>query len=112
MGVVVLAVAAGDVAGFATWDAALHDAIAVATRNHTIIAVAHALAQVRLQAEWGQLKARSLTRPSAVRLQAEHRAIVGALRCRDKADARARLREPILHVQAYMFGEEPDWPAR
>jgi DNA-binding FadR family transcriptional regulator len=104
--------AAGDVAGFETWDAALHDAIAVATRNQTIIAVARALARVRLQAEWGQLKARSMTAERRAKLQAEHRGIVGAFRCRDKAGARARLREHILHVQAYMFGEEPDWPAR
>jgi DNA-binding FadR family transcriptional regulator len=104
--------AAGDVVGFETWDAALHDAIAVATRNQTIIVVARALAKVRLQAEWGQLKARSMTAERRVRLQAEHCAIVDAFRCRDRTAARARLREHILHVQAYMLGEEPDWPAR
>lgn len=103
--------AAEDVAGFETWDAALHDAIAVATRNQAIIVMARALARVRLQAEWGQLKARSMTVERRARLQAEHRAIVGAFRCRDKAGARARLREHLLHVQAYMFGEESDWPA-
>ncbi len=98
--------AAEDVAGFETWDAALHDAIAIATRNQTIIAVARALARVRLQAEWGQLKARSMTAERRARLQAEHRAIIEAFRCRDKMEARTRLREHILHVQAYMFGEE------
>lgn len=104
--------AAGDIAGFETWDAALHDAIAVATRNQTIIAVARALARVRLQAEWGQLKARSMTVERRARLQTEHRAIVGAFRCRDKVGARTRLREHILHVQAYMFGEECEWSAK
>lgn len=97
--------AAEGVAGFEAWDAALHDAIAVATRNQTMIAVARALAKVRLQAEWGQLKARSMTAERKAVLQAEHRTIVEAFRRRDKADARANLRKHILHVQAYMFGE-------
>ena len=97
--------AAEGVAGFETWDAALHDAIAVATRNQTMIAMARALAKVRLQAEWGQLKARSMTVERKAALQTEHRAIVAAFRRRDKADARAKLRQHILHVQASMFGE-------
>lgn len=97
--------AATDVAGFETWDTALHDAIAVATRNQAMIAVARALARVRLQAEWGQLKARSMTPERKAALNAEHRAIVEAFRRRDKAEARAMLREHILHVQASMFGE-------
>jgi len=97
--------AAGDLAGFEACDAAFHDAIAVATHNQTVIAVARTLARVRLQAEWGQLKARSMTPERKVALQVEHRAIVEALRRRDRADAGARLREHILQVQASMFGE-------
>ena len=97
--------AARDVAGFEAADAAFHDAIAVATHNQTVIAVARTLARVRLQAEWGQLKARSMTPERKAALQVEHRAIVEAFRRRDRADAGARLREHILHVQAYMFGE-------
>ena len=97
--------AARDVAGFEAGDAAFHDAIAVATHNQTVIAVARTLARVRLQAEWGQLKARSMTPERKATLQVEHRAIVEAFRRRDRADAGARLREHILHVQAYMFGE-------
>jgi DNA-binding FadR family transcriptional regulator len=96
---------AEDVAGFETWDAALHDAIAVATRNQAMIAMARALAKVRLQAEWGELKARSMTPERKAALQVEHRAIVDAFRRRDTADARAMLREHIRHVQSYMFGE-------
>ena len=97
--------AAMDVAGFEIWDAALHDAIAVATRNQAMIAVARALARVRLQAEWGQLKARGMTSERKTALQAEHRAIIEAFRHRDKTDARTKLQRHILHVQAYMFGE-------
>lgn len=97
--------AASDIAVFETWDGALHDAIAVATRNQAIIAMARALARVRLRTEWGELKARSMTAARKQALQVEHRAIVEAFRRRDKADARLRLREHILQVQASMFGE-------
>lgn len=96
---------AADVVEFERWDAALHDAIAVATQNETVIAVARSLARVRLQAEWGQLKARHMTAERKTALQVEHRAIIAAFRSRDKVAARARLREHVLHVQAYMFGE-------
>ncbi len=94
-----------DVAEFEMWDAALHDAIAVATQNQTVIAVARTLARVRLQAEWGQLKARYMTAQRKLALQADHRAIVDAFRARDKVAARARLVEHLKHVQGYMFGE-------
>jgi DNA-binding FadR family transcriptional regulator len=97
--------AATDTTGFEVWDAALHDAFAVATRNQTMVTMARALARVRLQAEWGQLKARSMTPERKIALQIEHRAIVDAFRYRDKTAARERMREHILHVQDYMFGD-------
>lgn len=97
--------AADSVAGFEVWDGALHDAIAEATHNQASIAVIRALARVRLQAEWGELKLRSMTPERRAVLDAEHRAIVEAFRRRDKTDARMRLREHIQHVHAYMFGE-------
>lgn len=97
--------AAADIAGFEFWDAAFHDAIALATRNHTVVAIARALARVRLQAEWGNLKARSMTDERRAALQIEHRAIVAAIRSRDTPEAAARLRQHVRHVQSYMFGE-------
>jgi DNA-binding FadR family transcriptional regulator len=97
--------AAPDAAGFEHWDARLHDAIATATRNHTVVAMARALAQVRLNAEWGKLKARGMTAERKSALQEQHRAIVAALRQRDREEARALLRTHILYVRAYMFGE-------
>jgi DNA-binding FadR family transcriptional regulator len=93
------------IAAFEAWDAALHDAIAIATRNHAMVAVSRALARIRLQAEWGQLKAQSMTADRRAAVQTEHRAIVEAFCRRDKADAHARLREHILHVRASMLGE-------
>ena len=97
--------AAADVAGFEHWDAALHDAIAAATHNQTIISMARALAMVRLRADWGKLKARSMTAGHKARLQAQHHAVVAAFRQRDREEARQVLRNHIIYVRTYMFGE-------
>ncbi|MBV9776268.1 MAG: hypothetical protein JO143_04390 [Acetobacteraceae bacterium] len=60
-------------------DGALHDAFAVATHNQAVIA----LARVRLLAEWGELKARSMTPERKAVLGGEHRAVVDAIRRRE-----------------------------
>ncbi|MDJ0387454.1 FadR/GntR family transcriptional regulator [Roseomonas sp. E05] len=98
--------AAADLPEFERWDGALHDAIAVATHNSAAIALSRSLARVRLQAEWGALKARGATPVRRAALQRQHRAIIAALRQRDRSAARRAMREHILYVQAYMFGEE------
>lgn len=90
---------------FELWDAALHDAIALASRNHAMISVARSLARVRRHYEWGRLKSRSMTAERMTMLRDEHRRIVEALKVRDKDLARERLRAHIRHVQAYMFDE-------
>ncbi len=97
--------AAEDVAGFEHWDALLHDAIAESTHNQTVLAMARSLARVRSNAEWGKLKARSMTPEHKNALQAQHRAIVAAFRQRDRDEARCLLRRHILYVRSYMFGE-------
>lgn len=97
--------AADDVATFERWDNRLHDAIAVATHNQAAVSVTRALARVRAQAEWAALKERGMTPERKAKLQEQHHAIVGAFRQRDKAAARNLLREHILFVQSYMFGE-------
>jgi DNA-binding FadR family transcriptional regulator len=90
---------------FERWDAALHDAIAVATHNHAAISMSRSLSKVRQQAQWGILKARSMTPERKACLQTEHRAIVAALRNRDQSQAQTLLRNHLLHVRSYMFGE-------
>ena len=97
--------ASASLAEFERWDGALHDAIAAATHNHAAISIARSLAKVRQNAQWGILKARSMTPERQSKLRADHRAIVAALRDRDPARARALLREHLLHVRAYMFGD-------
>lgn len=98
--------AAADLAAFEHWDGALHDAIAVATHNRAAMALSRSLARVRLQAEWGALKARGATPARRAALQRQHRAIIDALRQRDRAAARGAMRAHILYVQRYMFEEE------
>ena len=93
------------VEAFEHWDGALHEAIAQATHNQTIVAMARALAVVRTRGEWGQLKARSMTPEHRRALHDQHAAIVASLQDRDRDAARSLMREHILYVRAYMFGE-------
>jgi DNA-binding FadR family transcriptional regulator len=97
--------ASGSLQEFEHWDAALHDAIAVATHNHAAISMSRSLARVRQQAQWGMLKARSMTPERKAKLQAEHRGIVAAFRNRDQGAAHRLLRDHLVHVRTYMFGE-------
>jgi DNA-binding FadR family transcriptional regulator len=97
--------AATGLAEFERWDTALHDAIADATHNNVAISMSRSLAKVRQQARWGVLKARSMTPERIAKLQAEHSAIVAALRDRDQSKAHALLRNHLLLVRTYMFGE-------
>jgi DNA-binding FadR family transcriptional regulator len=90
---------------FEHWDGALHEAIAQATHNQTIVAMARALAVVRTRGEWGQLKARSMTPEHRSALHEQHSRIVASLRDRDRDAARNLMREHILYVRAYMFGD-------
>lgn len=97
--------AASSLAEFEHWDTELHDAIASATHNSITTSLYRSLAKVRRQARWGMLKARTMTPERMTKLQAEHTAIVTALRNRDQSQAHALLRKHLLQVRAFMFGE-------
>lgn len=90
---------------FEHWDTELHDAIAAATHNNITISMYRSLARVRQQARWGTLKARTITPERMARLQEQHAGIVAALRDRDQAQAHTLLRNHLLQVCEYMFGE-------
>lgn len=92
-------------AEFERWDTALHDAIADATHNNVAISMSRSLAKVRQQARWGTLKARSMTPERIAKLNAQHTAIVAALRDRDQSQAQTLLRNHLLLVRTFMFGE-------
>jgi DNA-binding FadR family transcriptional regulator len=89
---------------FEKWDAALHDAIAQAAHNGFITGVFHLMTEVRSQGEWGVMKRRSATPERRVEYQAQHRALVAALKDRDAQRARALCIAHLLHVRTCMLG--------
>jgi DNA-binding FadR family transcriptional regulator len=96
--------AATTLEAFEQWDAALHDAIAQAAHNGFITGVFHLMTEVRSQGEWGVMKRRSATPERRVEYQAQHRALVAALKDRDVERARALCIAHLLHVRTCMLG--------
>jgi DNA-binding FadR family transcriptional regulator len=89
---------------FEHWDAALHEAIALAAHNGFIGSVFRLMNEVRAQSEWGVLKRRSATPERRIEYQKEHRALVAALKERDAEQARSLCLEHLLRVRANMLG--------
>jgi len=89
---------------FEHWDAALHQSIAAATHNRLIQSIFTAITRAREQANWGELKRRSLTQERRARYQEEHRRIVAALRARDAATAEAELLNHLVGVRQNLLG--------
>jgi DNA-binding FadR family transcriptional regulator len=90
---------------FEKWDGFLHDSIAEASHNNASIFVSRFLGRVRLHSEWGELKRRHMTPDRSKILKEQHSSIVSSLRERDQSKARTALREHILYIRSYMFGE-------
>lgn len=95
---------AGTLEAFEHWDAELHQAIADAAHNSFVTDVFALMSAVRAQGDWGQLKKQSVTPERRQAYQAEHRAIVDALRERDASRARSLTREHLLHVRQNLLG--------
>ncbi len=89
---------------FEHWDAELHQAIADAAHNSFVANVFGLMKTVRAQGDWGQLKKKSVTPERRLAYQAEHRAIVDALRERDAARAREHTLAHLLHVRQNLLG--------
>lgn len=89
---------------FEQWDAALHEAIALAAHNSFITGIFRLMNEVRGQAEWGVLKRRSATPERRLEYQQEHRALVTALRQRDAERAKALCLAHLVHVRRNMLG--------
>lgn len=89
---------------FENWDAALHESIAQAAHNGFIGGVFKLMNEVRSQSEWGVLKRRSATPERRLEYQAEHRALVEALKQRDAERARGLLLAHLVHVRTNMLG--------
>jgi len=89
---------------FEHWDAELHQAIADAAHNSFVANVFQLMKTVRAQGDWGQLKKKSVTPERRLAYQAEHRAIVDALRERDAARAREHTLAHLVHVRQNLLG--------
>jgi DNA-binding FadR family transcriptional regulator len=89
---------------FEYWDGLLHEVIADAAHNSFIARVFRLMNQVRAQGEWGVLKRRSATPERRLDYQAEHRALVQALRERDAPRARELCIAHLLHVRRNLLG--------
>ncbi|MDX5434558.1 MAG: FCD domain-containing protein [Halomonas sp.] len=95
---------ATSIEAFEHWDGALHQAFAEATHNSFFLRILELTNAVREEGEWGRLKRISLTPERRKRYEAQHRAIVAALRDRDEQTARALLEEHLGEVKANLFG--------
>lgn len=89
---------------FEYWDGKLHELIAEAAHNAVILSVFRQMTQARNQAEWGQLKRRSVTPERRLEYQREHRALVEALTERDATRAREVCLAHLTRVRHNMMG--------
>jgi DNA-binding FadR family transcriptional regulator len=96
--------AAQTIEEFEHWDGALHRALAVATHNTFFLRVLELTNEVREQGEWGRLKRLSLTPERRGQYEAQHRAIVDALRDRDAEMACELLTNHLRQVRENLFG--------
>jgi DNA-binding FadR family transcriptional regulator len=96
--------AAQTIEEFEHWDGQLHRVFALATHNSFFLKILELTNRVREQGEWGRLKARSLTPERRQEYEAQHRAIVEALRDRDTDTAIKALTGHLVQIQHNLFG--------
>ncbi|MFP3243011.1 MAG: FCD domain-containing protein [Paraburkholderia sp.] len=96
--------AAQTVEEFEHWDGELHRTFALATHNSFFLKVLELTNRVREQGEWGRLKRHSLTPERRKEYEAQHRAIVEALRDRDAEQAGEVLTGHLRQIQRNLFG--------
>lgn len=89
---------------FEHWDDMLHRSFAAASRNPLFSAVYAMIGAVRLEAEWGEIKRRTLTDEMKQKHFDEHVRIVDAVRARDAQVARAEMHQHLEHIRKNMFG--------
>jgi DNA-binding FadR family transcriptional regulator len=96
--------AARSIEEFEKWDGELHKTFALATHNSFFLRVLELTNEVREQGEWGRLKRKSLTPERRAEYEAQHRAIVEALRDRDAELACELLAGHLKQIRHNLFG--------
>ncbi len=89
---------------FEYWDGARHEALSQAAHNGFLSLTLRLMNEVRDNGEWCRLKRGALTPARRACCQAQHHAIVEALRDRHEQAASAAIRDHLLEVQANLFG--------
>jgi DNA-binding FadR family transcriptional regulator len=104
-------VAGGDNAAsyeeFEAWDLALHRTIMAASHSPLLIALYAVIEAARHGHVWGDLKRRSASPANRKQYQADHRAIVTALRARDSAGAVEAMRLHLARVAGHLNASDP-----
>jgi DNA-binding FadR family transcriptional regulator len=103
--------AGGDAAAsyeeFEFWDLALHRCIMAASHSPLLVALYRDIEAARHGQVWGDLKRRSSSAGRREQYQADHRAIVGALRARDSARAVEAMRVHLARVSDHFNATDP-----
>jgi DNA-binding FadR family transcriptional regulator len=92
---------------FESWDLALHNCIMAASHSPLLIALYGIIELARHGHIWGDLKRRSASADRRAQYQADHRAIVDALRARDSAAAVEAMRRHLARVQEHLNVTDP-----
>jgi len=96
--------AAATLEQFEHWDAALHQKLAEATHNAVCVGVFQLLRDARQRGEWGVMKKKSVTPERRAAYEREHRALVEALKSRDRDAAREALLVHLRGIRLNMLG--------
>jgi DNA-binding FadR family transcriptional regulator len=92
---------------FEFWDLALHRCIMAASHSPLLVALYRDIEAARHGQVWGDLKRRSSSAERREQYQADHRAIVGALRARDSARAVEAMRVHLARVSDHFNATDP-----
>jgi DNA-binding FadR family transcriptional regulator len=92
---------------FETWDLALHGCIMAASHSPLLSALYGTIEAARHGQVWGDLKRRSASRERRDDYQADHRALVTALRARDSAQAVEAMRLHLARVSDHLNATDP-----
>ncbi len=92
---------------FEAWDLALHHAIMAASHSPLLVALYSLVEAARHGHVWGDLKRRSASAERREQYQADHRAIVSALRARDSAGAVEAMRLHLARVSGHLNATDP-----
>ena len=96
---------AGSYDEFETWDLALHRSIMAASHSPLLTELYAVIELARHGQSWGDMKRRSASRERREKYQADHTALVAALRARDSDRATEAMRAHLARVHNDLFGE-------